>query len=179
MAPPSGVCFRALVNRLLRIFSSLSRSTRLMNGSSSPSYRIEMSRKLALSSKLPRIREISWVTSCSPTHRRRTSISNWLKSSIWSISRSIELALAEMESSFLWASAGTDLSFSREESGPEMMVSGLRNSWAMLAKKLMFISLARCSSSVFCSATLRRSLSDFKRTMKRISWFTASRAARM
>ncbi len=150
MVPSSGVCLRALVKRLLMIFSSLSVSIHAWHLPSGMSVCRTMCFMRAESLKASMSFSISSVASVSATLRRRASASSWLKSSIWSMSLSMRLTLMQIRLMVRLVSVGRFSLVLSESNGPAMMVSGLRNSCEMLAKKFMFISLVRCSRSRSC-----------------------------
>ena len=162
--PPCGVNFKALDIRLLNIFSTLSSSSHIRKVSSRPYVFRSMHLSLAFTRKMLTWRCRQAMRSARFTCRRRVSFSSLLKSIIWLTSLSIRFTLrCTMCSRFLSSPSIRGL-LQSWVTGPEIMVSGVRNSCEILAKKLMFIRFTRCSCSFSCHA---RRASSFSALMRR------------
>ena len=155
MLPPRGVYFKAFDIRLLNILSTLSVSSHVRNESSSPQVVNVMFLLCAFTLNISVCFCSREMMSACFTFSFSVSFSNLLKSIIWFTSRSIRSTLrCTMCSRLLFCPVISLLSHNCV-TGPAIMVSGVRNSCDMLAKKLMFILLIRCSCSFSYSARFR------------------------
>ena len=148
MLPFWGVCFKALVNKLLKILSNLSLSSHVKKELSKPEYSTFILFCIALTRKVSTQLAISSTISYWPTCIFKASFSNLLKSSIWSISLSIWLILRDIMLSIWWFCIDKLLSHFMVVTGPRIIVNGFLNSCEILAKKSMFIWLVVCSRSL-------------------------------
>ena len=153
MAPPFGVNLRALDSRLLIIFWILSESNQVSKGYSRPFTLNFIPRASELTLKTAKEFSITGTISALLTFSPRVEFSSLEISINWFTSESMRSMLPLTREIRLLCFPQREGSSDNWLTGPYIMVRGVRNSWEILEKNVMFILLIRFSCSISNSAS--------------------------